>query len=197
MATEPTAPETGTTDTEDRGGATTAAPGGPRSGPPVPGPDGQPIDNLPAPRPGEQPVAPGPADQVEQPAKLIRIGSMVKQLLGEVRGAPLDEAGRSRLRAIHAASIRELEDGLAPELCAELDRLALPFAEPSTPSVAELRIAQAQLVGWLEGVFHGIQMTLFLQQMTARAQLAELRGGGPPPPPPQLEFPPSGGTYLY
>jgi hypothetical protein len=131
---------------------------------------------------------PSPADLVEQPAKVMRIGSMVKQLLEEVRSAPLDEAGRSRLADIHDRSIAELKDGLAPELVEELGRIALPFKDEQ-PSDAELRIAQAQLVGWLEGLFHGIQTALVAQQMAAQAQLQQMRalppgmrppaGGGP------------------
>ncbi|MCX2931972.1 bacterial proteasome activator family protein [Mycobacterium sp. CVI_P3] len=120
-------------------------------------------------------------DLVEQPAKVMRIGTMIKQLLEEVRAAPLDDASRSRLREIHATSIRELEDGLAPELRDELERLALPFSEDTIPSDSELRIAQAQLVGWLEGLFHGIQTALFAQQMAARAQLEHMRQGALPP----------------
>ncbi|CFA02656.1 Protein of uncharacterised function (DUF2587) [Mycobacterium tuberculosis] len=120
-------------------------------------------------------------DLVEQPAKVMRIGTMIKQLLEEVRAAPLDEASRNRLRDIHATSIRELEDGLAPELREELARLTLPFNEDAVPSDAELRIAQAQLVGWLEGLFHGIQTALFAQQMAARAQLQQMRQGALPP----------------
>jgi hypothetical protein len=120
-------------------------------------------------------------DLVEQPAKVMRIGTMIKQLLEEVRAAPLDDASRSRLRKIHATSIRELEDGLAPELREELERLALPFSDDKVPSDAELRIAQAQLVGWLEGLFHGIQTALFAQQMAARAQLEHMRQGALPP----------------
>jgi hypothetical protein len=118
--------------------------------------------------------------QVEQPAKVMRIGTMIKQLLEEVRAAPLDEAGRARLREIHEKSIHELEAGLAPELRDELERLTLPF-NGEIPSEAELRIAQAQLVGWLEGLFHGIQTALFAQQMAARAQLEELRHKALPP----------------
>ncbi|MBI2699888.1 bacterial proteasome activator family protein [Mycobacterium gordonae] len=120
-------------------------------------------------------------DLVEQPAKVMRIGTMIKQLLEEVRAAPLDEASRTRLRDIHATSIRELEEGLAPELREELERLTLPFNEDTAPSDAELRIAQAQLVGWLEGLFHGIQTALFAQQMAARAQLEQMRQGALPP----------------
>lgn len=120
-------------------------------------------------------------DLIEQPAKVMRIGTMIKQLLEEVRAAPLDDASRARLREIHSASIRELEDGLAPELREELDRLTLPLREDATPSDAELRIAQAQLVGWLEGLFHGIQTALFAQQMAARAQLEQMRHGALPP----------------
>ena len=114
-------------------------------------------------------------DLVEQPAKVMRIGTMIKQLLEEVRAAPLDDASRNRLRDIHRTSIQELEEGLAPELRDELERLTLPFTEDSVPSDAELRIAQAQLVGWLEGLFHGIQTALFAQQMAARAQFEEMR----------------------
>jgi hypothetical protein len=120
------------------------------------------------------------AEMVEQPAKVMRIGTMIKQLLEEVRAAPLDEASRIRLREIHMRSVAELEDGLAPELREELERLSLPFTENNTPSDAELRIAQAQLVGWLEGLFHGIQTALFAQQMAARAQLEQMRRGLPP-----------------
>ena len=125
-------------------------------------------------------------DMVEQPAKVMRIGSMIKQLLEEVRAAPLDEASRVRLRDIHQRSIVELEDGLSPELRDELERLSLPFSETSTPSEGELRVAQAQLVGWLEGLFHGIQTALFAQQMAAQVQLQEMRrralpGGSPGP----------------
>src|SRR3982074_3260753 len=115
------------------------------------------------------------SDLVEQPAKVMRIGTMIKQLLEEVRAAPLDEAGRQRLREIHESSIKELETGLSADLVEELDRLTLPFGT-GVPSEAELRIAQAQLVGWLEGLFHGIQTALFAQQMAARAQLEQMRG---------------------
>jgi hypothetical protein len=119
------------------------------------------------------------ADLVEQPDKVMRIGSMIRQLLEEVKSAPLDEASRNRLREIHQASIKELEQGLAPELVEELERLSLPFTQ-ATPSDAELRIAQAQLVGWLEGLFHGIQTAIYAQQMAARAQLEQMRKALPP-----------------
>ncbi|TQM29401.1 uncharacterized protein DUF2587 [Nocardia bhagyanarayanae] len=121
------------------------------------------------------------ADMVEQPAKVMRIGTMIKQLLEEVRAAPLDDASRTRLKEIHKSSVRELEQGLAPELRDELERLTLPFTDDAVPSDAELRIAQAQLVGWLEGLFHGIQTALFAQQMAARAQLEQMRQGALPP----------------
>jgi hypothetical protein len=139
-------------------------------------------------------------DMVEQPAKVMRIGSMIRQLLDEVRAAPLDEASRVRLKDIHASSIKELEDGLAPELIGELERLSLPFTEEAVPSEAELRIAQAQLVGWLEGLFHGIQTTLFAQQMAARAQLEQMRRALPagmiPGGEHEQEPPRSSGPYL-
>ena len=114
-------------------------------------------------------------DLVDQPAKVMRIGSMIKQLLEEVRASELDEASRVRLKEIHTRSIKELEEGLAPELVDELERLSLPFTDESIPSESELRVAQAQLVGWLEGLFHGIQTALFAQQMAARAQFEEMR----------------------
>ncbi|MBA8827473.1 hypothetical protein FHX42_004869 [Saccharopolyspora lacisalsi] len=117
---------------------------------------------------------------VEQPAKVMRIGTMIKQLLEEVRAAPLDEAGRERLKEIHRSSVAELEQGLAPELIQELERLSLPFSQEETPSEPELRIAQAQLVGWLEGLFHGMQTALVTQQMSARAQLEQMRQGALP-----------------
>ncbi len=147
----------------------------------VVGPDGQlsPLGD------GSIPPAADPNDAAEQaasltamvsqPDKVMRIGTMIKQLLEEVRAAPLDDASRIRLREIHRSSIKELADGLAPELKEELDRLTLPFDEEKTPTDGELRIAQAQLVGWLEGLFHGIQTALFAQQMAARAQLEEMR----------------------
>lgn len=129
----------------------------------------------------------GGADReaVTQPSKLIRIASMVRNMLEEVRHAPLDEAGRRMLRQIHDKSLSELEDVLSPDLREELSEVVLPFTE-ATPSESELRIAQAQLVGWLEGLFHGIQATLFTQQMAAQAQMEQMRrralGPGPHPP---------------
>jgi hypothetical protein len=144
------------------------------------GPDGMPVGALPSGggsgESRELPIT----EMVEQPAKVMRIGSMIKQLLEEVRQAPLDEASRVRLKEIHASSVKELEAGLAPELVEELERLSLPFTEEAIPSEAELRIAQAQLVGWLEGLFHGIQTALFAQQMAARAQLEQMRRALPP-----------------
>jgi hypothetical protein len=128
---------------------------------------------------GESDENTNPADLVEQPAKVMRIGAMIKNLLDEVRNAPLDEAGRARLAEIHRRSIDELKAGLAPELVDELDRIALPFGS-AAPSDAELRIAQAQLVGWLEGLFHGIQTALFAQQMAAQQQLQGMRRALPP-----------------
>jgi Bacterial proteasome activator len=142
----------------------------------VVGPDGMAVDGDAADANSERPVV----EMVEQPAKVMRIGSMIRQLLEEVRAAPLDEKSRARLKEIHQSSIKELEDGLAPELVAELERLSLPFAEDEVPSEPELRVAQAQLVGWLEGLFHGIQTTLFAQQMAARAQLEQMRRALPP-----------------
>ncbi|PZR51721.1 DUF2587 domain-containing protein [Xylanimonas oleitrophica] len=118
--------------------------------------------------------------RIEEPAKVMRIGGMIKRLLDEVRDAPLDEAARSRLAEIHERSIHELEDGLSPDLVDELHRITLPFSEDSAPSDAELRVAQAQLVGWLEGLFHGIQTALVAQQMAAQAQLTQMRRGLPP-----------------
>ncbi|GAA4544425.1 bacterial proteasome activator family protein [Pseudonocardia xishanensis] len=145
----------------------------------VVGPDGRPVGMAAVPQSDDE-QGDGIGGMVEQPAKVMRIGTMIKQLLEEVRAAPLDEASRARLREIHQNSIKELEDGLAPELRDELERLSLPFTDDSVPSEGELRIAQAQLVGWLEGLFHGIQTALFAQQMAARAQLEQMRRGLPP-----------------
>jgi hypothetical protein len=134
-------------------------------------------------------------ESVEQPAKVMRIGSMIKQLLDEVRAAPLDERSRDRLKAIFETSVHELRESLSPDLQAELTRLTPPFHADGTPSDSELRIAQAQLVGWLEGLFHGIQATLFAQQMQARQQLEEMRrqlGPGEQQPPGEARP----GTYL-
>ncbi len=152
----------------------------------VVGPDGQPVGTMSVPIEEGEGEREDPGGLVEQPAKVMRIGSMIKQLLEEVRAAPLDEAGRQRLTEIHRRSITELEDGLAPELRDELERLSLPFDPGHTPSEAELRIAQAQLVGWLEGLFHGIQAALVAQQMAARLQLEQMRGGPRPALPPGL-----------
>src|SRR5260370_14432647 len=128
----------------------------------VVGPDGMAIGES-GDSSGERPLI----EMVEQPAKVMRIGSMIRQLLEEVRAAPLDERGRARLREIHERSVKELETGLAPELADELNRLSLPFGEDSAPSEAELRIAQAQLVWWLQGLVHGIQSTPFAPQTAA------------------------------
>src|ERR1700682_5414998 len=121
---------------------------------------------------------PETTESVEKPAKVLRIGSMIKQLLDEVRAAPLDEKSRERMKAIFDLSVHDLTEALSPDLADELRRLAAPFDGSSTPSEAELRVAQAQLVGWLEGLFHGIQATLFAQQMAARQQLEQIRSGG-------------------
>lgn len=116
---------------------------------------------------------------IEEPAKVMRIGSMIRMLLDEVKAAPVDEAGRTRLASVLSTAIKELKEGLAPELGEELDRLIEPMGS-STPSESELRIAQAQLVGWLEGLFHGIQTAIYAQQMAARAQLEQIRKALPP-----------------
>ncbi|MET3807400.1 hypothetical protein ABIB25_004423 [Nakamurella sp. UYEF19] len=146
----------------------------------VVGPDGQ-QESESEPPVGTQLAGVDPGDAIGEPAKVMRIGTMIKQLLEEVRAAPLDEASRVRLKDIHAASIKELESGLTPDLRDELERLTLPFTEDSVPTDAELRIAQAQLVGWLEGVFHGLQAALVAQQLAARSQLEQMRRGALPP----------------
>jgi hypothetical protein len=160
------------------------------------GPDGAHVDDATEQPDGEEPTdeASELAAMVEQPAKVMRIGSMIKQLLEEVKSAPLDDASRARLAEIYQSSIHELASGLAPELRDELDRLTLPFTGDSVPSDAELRIAQAQLVGWLEGLFHGIQTALFAQQMAARAQLEQMRRQALPQGAPQN---PQQGPGLY
>lgn len=122
------------------------------------------------------------ADQVEEPAKVMRIGQMIRHLLDEVKSAPLDEPSRKRLREVYAASVEELKAGLSPELAEELARITQPFDADATPTDAELRIAQAQLVGWLEGLFSGIQTALFAQQVAARSQLEQMRRALPQSP---------------
>lgn len=149
----------------------------------VVGPDGSPVGTARIPRDADGEGGDSIGDLVEEPAKVMRIGTMIKQLLEEVRAAPLDDASRNRLKEIHETSIKELEQALAPELQQEMERLIAPFTDDSTPSDAELRIAQAQLVGWLEGLFHGIQTALFAQQMAARVQLEQMRRGLPAGPP--------------
>lgn len=149
------------------------------------------IDGRPFPGTGESPEN-VPNESVTEPAKVMRIGSMVRQLLEEVRNTELDEASRERLAEIYDRSIVEIATALSPDLAEELHMLALPFKEGEIPSEGELRIAKAQLVGWLEGLFHGIQATLFAQQLAARQQIEQMRQipgqqpGGPGP----------GGTYL-
>ena len=139
------------------------------------------------PDPGGRPLVPAEisrsgadeeAEIIAQPAKLMRIASMAKQLLEEVRMAPLDDASRTRMKEIYHESIRQLEGTLSPELAQELDRLAIPF-ESGPPTDAELRVAQGQLVGWLAGLFQGIQATLFVQQVATQRQLEQMRGVGP------------------
>ncbi len=144
------------------------------------GPDGQPLGTTTINARGDGDEL-NPADAIGEPAKVMRIGTMIKQLLEEVRAAPLDEASRVRLKQTHAQSILELKSGLTPDLADELDRLALPFSDDTVPTDSELRIAQAQLVGWLEGVFHGLQTALFAQQMAARMQIEQMRRGALPP----------------
>jgi hypothetical protein len=173
------------------------------------GPDGMAVEGPPRSDNDERDDGPRSVTElVEQPAKVMRVANMIRQLLEEVKSAPLDEASRARLRAIHKASIKELESGLAPELVEELERLSLDFTDDSTPTDAELRIAQAQLVGWLEGLFHGIQTALFAQQMAARQQLEQMRralpggqqlpadGQFPDAPQAGTDGPGSGGMYL-
>ncbi|HEY8752635.1 MAG TPA: bacterial proteasome activator family protein [Arthrobacter sp.] len=123
---------------------------------------------------GGKPKGSNLADLVDEPAKVMRIGTMIRQLLAEVKSAPLDDAARERLAEIHERSIKELEDGLAPELVEELERISLPFPDNATPSDAELRIAQAQLVGWLEGLFHGIQTAIAVQHADREQAAAQL-----------------------
>ena len=170
---------------------------------PMPSPEPMPTG------PGAEPETPeiveetgeGQSTTVSEPAKVMRIGTMIRQLLEEVRSTDLDEPGRDRLRDIYETSVAELADSLSPDLRAELERLALPFDAEDVPSGAELRIAQAQLVGWLEGLFHGIQATLFAQQAAARQQLELMQQSQPLPPgqgrrPGQPPSGDGGGVYL-
>ena len=168
----------------------------------VPNPDEVAELIIPGGGPGVRDGAPPPdgeeeGDTVSEPGKVIRIGSMLKQLLDEVRQAPLDEASRERMKEIYEISVHELATGLSGNLASELGRISFPFGD-QIPSEAELRVAQAQLVGWLEGLFHGIQATLFAQQMAARSQLEQMRERGLPPGrnPGETGIGPSAGPYL-
>lgn len=145
---------------------------------------------------GDQPDGEEPRGAVSEPAKVMRIGTMIRQLLEEVRNMELDEPGRDRLREIYETSVSELASTMSSDLQEELSRLALPFGDDEVPSEAELRVAQAQLVGWLEGLFHGIQATLFAQQMAARQQLEQQVRPGQPLPPGRSPLEPPPGTYL-
>lgn len=156
---------------------------------------GELVDGPPA---SDEPTS---TNSVTEPAKVMRIGSMVKQLLEEVRQAPLDEASRERLAEVYERSVVELSEALSPDLQEELKMLTLPFDDDTVPSEGELRVAQAQLVGWLEGLFHGIQATLFAQQLEARQQLEQMRQlppGAQPHPgmPGQVAAQERPGTYL-
>ncbi|HXF72920.1 MAG TPA: proteasome activator [Actinomycetota bacterium] len=145
--------------------------------------------------PPARPQAEPRQETVTEPAKLLRIANMVRELLEETRQTSLDEAGRARMRQIYDRSISELREAISEDLQEELAALAPPMS--GVPSESELRVAQAQLVGWLEGLFHGIQAALWAQQMAARAQLEELRRRGLPPAqpqPPEQQRPP--GQYL-
>jgi hypothetical protein len=161
-------------------GASDAALEGPRPGEESPV-EGTAIDAEPLPVNGDKPADPSKPkgstlqDLVDEPAKVMRIGTMIRQLLEEVKSSPLDDAARGRLAEIHERSIKELEDGLAPELVEELERISLPFPDDATPSDAELRIAQAQLVGWLEGLFHGIQTAIAAQHAAREHAMLQLR----------------------
>ena len=137
-------------------------------------------------------------DAIEQPAKVMRVGAMLRGLLDEVREAPLDERSRDRLREIYEISLQELGSALSPDLRDELERLAQPFPDAGVPTEAELRIAKAQLVGWMEGLIQGIQATLYAQQVLARRQLADMRGQLPAlrPPSEARSAEDRPGTYL-
>ena len=161
-----------------------------------PGSDGAPLVVVPDATPDEGP----PTETIQSPAKVLRIGSMVKELLEEVRRAPLDESGRARMKEIYETSVRELADGVSDDLREELARVTFPFSD-EIPTGDELRVAQAQLVGWLEGLFHGIQAAIFSQQMAAQAQLQQMRGRpglppGMPGPPGEDNASARPGTYL-
>jgi len=164
-------------------------------------PETEVLENAEIIEPGDEPEDGG--ESIEQPAKVMRVGAMMRQLLEELRDAELDESSRERLREIHDTSISELRSALSPELHQELTRLALPFSDDEVPSDSELRVAKAQLVGWLEGLVQGIQATLFAQQVAAQQQLANMRAPGQLPPgaqpgrpPGGPQDPPPGGTYL-
>ena len=159
----------------------------------------RPVEQAEIVEPDEQVADDASGESIEQPAKVMRVGAMMRQLLEEIRSAELDESSRDRLAEIHETSISELSSALSPDLHEELTRLALPFSDDETPSESELRVAKAQLVGWLEGLVQGIQATLFAQQVAAQQQLANMRQAPQQLPPgqrPASPGPAPGGTYL-
>ncbi|MDQ3991534.1 MAG: bacterial proteasome activator family protein [Actinomycetota bacterium] len=147
-----------------------------------------------APQPGQQPEE-APRDAVEHPGKLLRIAAMIRELLEEVRQGRMDEAARVRLREMYERAVGELKEILSPDLAEELGALGIPLQEATTES--ELRVGQAQLVGWLEGLFHGMQAAMWAQHMAARAQFEEMRRRGlPMGPPREQQDTPRAGQYL-
>lgn len=166
------------------------------NGPGEPGPEmGQPERVVAMPADGGADIDGDDQPDIHQPAKVMRIATMVRQLLEEVRHSPMDDASRARMREIYETSVAELSGVLSPDLQEELRRLSLPFGAQS-PSEAELRVAHAQLVGWLEGLFHGIQAMLFAQQAESRARFEEMRRRSLPAPEDQPPGDGSHGTYL-
>jgi hypothetical protein len=154
--------------------------------------DSEVAEVVPTPAPAQNE---GSSSAIHHPDKVMRIGAMIRGVLDEVRSAPLDEASRVRVREIYDTSVKELGEVLSPDLQEELGRLSLPF-KGDTPSESELRIAQAQLVGWLEGLFHGIQAMLFAQQMESRRGLEELQARGLPRPETASDQEPGHSSYL-
>ena len=138
---------------------------------------------------------------IEEPGKLLRIAVMMREMQEEVRRAPSDEAGRERLRVVSERAVSQLCDALSGDLREELQTLNLPLGEGTT-SESEILIAQAQLIGWLEGLFQGIQAAIVNQQMQARHQLEQMRSRGLPGgriiqgSPPEQQGPSGTGQYL-
>jgi len=147
----------------------------------------------------EAPSQPEPA--ISDPAKLIRLGTMLQTLMAEVRNADTDVESRKLLARIHNETMEELATVLSSDLMDELSEFTNCCDDEGVPTEAEIRVAQAQLVGWLQGLLQGLQASMAAQQTAAAQQLQQLatRQSAPGPGGPTAGgsgLPEQAGTYL-